>query len=102
MQTVLRKRRPGPTRRFTHSFTYRGRLQCGTCTRHLYGEIKRTLIYYRCHLCRGTCVRENVVEAAIAAARVVTDVPDVPNVMCVVTGKEIRPMFCSNQVQMQN
>jgi site-specific DNA recombinase len=49
-----------------HDHIFRRLLTCGQCGKRLRGELQKGYVYYRCHT-KGcpTCVREEVVEAAI-------------------------------------
>ena len=45
-------------------------LSCNTCGRSLIAERQKGNTYYRCHLCKGSCLREEVVEDTIRASLV--------------------------------
>jgi site-specific DNA recombinase len=49
-----------PTRVIKHDFPFRRLISCAVCGRHLYGELQKGHVYYRCHGrgCRGTSLRE--------------------------------------------
>jgi len=47
------------TKRHRHAFKYQGRLTCISCLRQLTGERQKAHIYYRCHGCPNTSVRED-------------------------------------------
>lgn len=67
VQGLLTSRRPG-TRRVRHAFAFQRFIRC-TCGRHLIGErIENRDTYYRCHECRGVCVREEKVDAVVTAS----------------------------------
>lgn len=53
-----------------HLFRYRRMFRCGECSRLLIGERQKGHVYYRCHTktCPMKCVREEVLEIAIAGA----------------------------------
>lgn len=57
------------TRSRKHDFLYRRRLSCKNCEHSLVGETHKGFTYYRCQTigCAGTCVREEIVEAAVLA-----------------------------------
>ncbi|RJX18456.1 MAG: recombinase family protein [Desulforudis sp.] len=58
VQDILKgKRKMGPGR---HDFLYRRMFICKTCNRSYIGEKQKGLSYYRCHHCKGSCVREEV------------------------------------------
>jgi site-specific DNA recombinase len=57
VQATLSARRPH--RRYRHHFQYCRRLQCASCSHLLIGEKQKAYTYYRCHRCRGVCVRED-------------------------------------------
>ncbi|MEL6503583.1 MAG: recombinase family protein [Pseudomonadota bacterium] len=50
-----------------HSYAFRGLFKCGSCGAAMIAELQKGHIYYRCHKpsCRGNCVREETLEAAI-------------------------------------
>jgi site-specific DNA recombinase len=49
-------------------FLFQRMLYCAACNRLLIGERKReTLVYYRCHHCKGVCLREELISAQIEA-----------------------------------
>ena len=54
-------------RTIRHSFLFRRMLSCAACEYSLIGEHQKGNVYYRCHSkqCRGTSIREDVVEAEI-------------------------------------
>jgi DNA invertase Pin-like site-specific DNA recombinase len=56
-----------PKRVNKHDFTFRRRITCTTCGRHLYGELQKGHTYYRCHgrNCGGTSFRETTVEERV-------------------------------------
>lgn len=69
-QVALRLEKKLPPRRASHRFTYQLRMRC-ICGRFAIGELaKGRYIYYRCHGlgCRGTIVREHVVDEAVGTA----------------------------------
>src|SRR5436305_5636115 len=51
-------------------FRYRRMFRCAKCGYSLVGELQKGHVYYRCHTktCPMTCVREEVLEAAVAGA----------------------------------
>lgn len=53
-----------------HSFMFRKLLRCKTCGYNLIGETHKGYVYYRCQSggCKGTCVRQEVIEEAIQVA----------------------------------
>ncbi len=65
---VLKGRRP--VGREPHWFVYRGLVRCVGCSRHIIGDHRKGHTYYRCHVkkCRGTSVREEVLDEAARAA----------------------------------
>ncbi|MBL8311226.1 MAG: recombinase family protein [Burkholderiales bacterium] len=64
-QDILHKRIRRRSMRFDH--TFRRRIRCGTCERHLIGETQKGHIYYRCHSfgCKGVSLREETVIEAL-------------------------------------
>ena len=46
---------------------FRGLIVCQSCNRRLYVETQKGHVYYRCHTnaCKGTCLSESLVQAAI-------------------------------------
>jgi DNA invertase Pin-like site-specific DNA recombinase len=48
-----------------HDFLFRRRLRCADCGYALIGERQKGYIYYRCHTCSGTSVREEVPEGKL-------------------------------------
>ncbi len=48
-----------------HDFVFRRRLRCATCGYALIGERQKGYVYYRCHGCPGTSVREEVPEGKL-------------------------------------
>lgn len=57
VQELLLHRRP--KRRRKHRFKFSQNLRCTTCNRFLIGEKQKVYVYYRCHACRGVCIRED-------------------------------------------
>ncbi len=57
VQRILDQRRP--KKRVKHRFRYAQCLECKACGRCLTGERQKGRVYYRCHGCRGVCVRED-------------------------------------------
>lgn len=53
------------TRSKKHDFVFRRRLRCAACGYSLIGERQKGHIYYRCHTCSGTSVREDVPEGKL-------------------------------------
>lgn len=53
----------------TRQYLFRCRIQCATCSRHLYADIQKGHAYYRCHTdgCQGTCIRESIVVSRMLA-----------------------------------
>jgi site-specific DNA recombinase len=53
-----------------HDFLFRRLISCKRCGRSLIGELQKGNVYYRCHAstCRGTSIREDVIDAAITTA----------------------------------
>ncbi|TSD02292.1 MAG: putative resolvase [Parcubacteria group bacterium Athens0714_25] len=51
------KKKKGPGR---HDFLFRRMFTCQVCNRTYIGEKQKGLNYYRCHICKGSCVREEV------------------------------------------
>lgn len=51
------KKKKGPGR---HDFLYRRMFTCQSCNRTYIGEKQKGLNYYRCHICKGSCVKEEV------------------------------------------
>jgi hypothetical protein len=58
VQDILH-RRARPRVRPRHRFRFRGLLRCSKCNRVLTGELQKGRVYYRCHRCCGTCMRED-------------------------------------------
>jgi DNA invertase Pin-like site-specific DNA recombinase len=52
-----------------HDFLFRRMIRCGSCQRHLIGELQKGRVYYRCHspLCFGQSIREDRLNDAISA-----------------------------------
>lgn len=48
-----------------HHFIFRRLFICQNCGYSLIGEKQKGLIYYRCHNCKGTCVREETIMKAV-------------------------------------
>src|SRR3546814_4589371 len=74
---------------------YSRRLVCGSCGRHLTGEVHKGHTYYRCHRCPGTSLRgervDEVVEEALRAIGIMMDnelqsLFDQHVATCIVTG----------------
>jgi site-specific DNA recombinase len=63
VQDVLHGRAAAQVTR--HEFVFRRLLRCGNCKRVLIGERQRSYIYYRCHTCRGTSIRQEEAERAV-------------------------------------
>ncbi len=59
-KTVLRTAR--------YEFLFRKLARCGACGYFLLGERQKGHVYYRCHACKGVCVREEVIEEAVGDA----------------------------------
>ena len=51
-----------------HDFTFRKLVRCEACTDHLIGERQKGHVYYRCHGCKGVCVREEAIDQTICDA----------------------------------
>jgi site-specific DNA recombinase len=73
VRAVLRERKP--RQRSRHQHLYRGSLQCVSCERMLVGEKQKNFTYYRCHQCRGVCVREDRVLLLDPRFRIVRTLP---------------------------
>jgi site-specific DNA recombinase len=56
------KKKKGPGR---HDFLFRRIFTCQDCNRVYIGEKQKGLNYYRCHFCKGSCVREEVFEQEV-------------------------------------
>lgn len=57
----------GRRERRRHTFAYSLLVRC-TCGRHLIGELKKGRYqYYRCHRCRGVCIREEKLDELVTA-----------------------------------
>lgn len=56
------KKKKGPGR---HDFLFRRMFTCQSCNRTYIGEKQKGLNYYRCHICKGSCVREEVFEQEV-------------------------------------
>jgi len=54
-----------PKRGFKHQFLFRQMIVCAGCGYKAIGERQKGHVYYRCHACRGSCVREETIDAAI-------------------------------------
>ena len=65
VQEQLRAR--GPKKRRKYAFRFSRRIRC-TCGYSLVGELQKSHTYYRCHHCRGVCVREEMIDAAVIEA----------------------------------
>lgn len=63
VQSLLTKK-PPRTDVHTHKYTYRRLIECKNCKRHLYAEIQKGRVYYRCQseTCKGTSIRERDIE----------------------------------------
>lgn len=59
--------RRGHKERGRHLFTYRRLVRC-TCGRFLIGERRKGHTYYRCHGCKGVCVREEALNRSVQDA----------------------------------
>jgi len=57
-----------PKMKFKHDFRFRQRVTCRNCRRKAIGETKKGHVYYRCHECRGSSVREETIDAAVRGA----------------------------------
>lgn len=51
-----------------HDWLFRRLFTCSACGSYMVGERQKGLIYYRCHQCRGICIRETAIETAITEA----------------------------------
>jgi DNA invertase Pin-like site-specific DNA recombinase len=55
------------TRTNVHDFLFRRFIKCPHCGNSLIGELKKSIVYYRCHrpACHGTIIREDAVNECI-------------------------------------
>lgn len=78
VQSVLRGRRSG-CYAVRHCFRYSRQLLCSGCRHSLVGEKQKRHVYYRCHHCRGGCVRESSVELLLKSGEIVLRHPEITN-----------------------
>lgn len=73
VQRAFKTRQQHRVRR-RHTFRYQQCLICRTCGHYLLGEKQKSYTYYRCHQCRGICVREDRVTSTDHRFAVLFDV----------------------------
>lgn len=52
-------------RTYKRDYLYRQLFACDGCGRHVIGEKQKEWVYYRCHLCKGMCINQNIIEGEI-------------------------------------
>jgi site-specific DNA recombinase len=67
VQSTLRERRARHVCYQKHSFAFSRHILCA-CGWHLTGERQKGHVYYRCHRCLGTSVREELIRAALESS----------------------------------
>lgn len=88
VQEVLQGKKP--RRRRVHDYLYRRLFNCGTCDRSLIGSRAKGRIYYRCSVrtCPTTCIREDMLAAAVLAVLRNLTLPDEEIATCKISIEE--------------